>query len=212
MLRPPFLFFTVLLFSPLSLHSKPTEKPKKQADLFLEKALESYPSKSFQIEVQQEIFLKSIEESIKSSGFFQKKGKKFQLDLKGQPSSRFVFDGEFLWYQADTTEKLVFQFKEHPQIHLLNSFFSGKNFLEIFDIQQVKQKNQVYILEILPKIKIKGLKKIFVKVQSHISEVRIIWEDLNNWQKLSFSKPVYKSFPDNFFHFPKEAFQVIKKN
>ena len=207
-----FLFSTILFLSSSVIRAKEGENLKKTAYSAVEKALEHYHSKSFKIKVKQEIFLTSIKESIKSSGSLNKKENRFQLRLEGQPSSSFLFDGEFLWYQADTNEKLVFQFKNHPQIHLLNGFFSGKKFPEIFEIQKIKQQNRTYILQLLPKTKVKGLKEVFMKVNSHISEVRIIWEELNNWQKLSFSRPVHKSFPENFFQFSKQGFQVIQKN
>ena len=205
-----FLFSTVLFLFPFAIKAKAEEKLKASVSLELEKALDLYHFKSFKIEVQQEIFLNSLKKSIKSSGTLYKKGKMFRLGLKGQPSSLFVFDGDFLWYQADTNEKLVFQFKDHPQIHLLTGFFSGKKFFETFEIQKIKQQNRLSILQLLPKIKIKGLKEIFIKLKSHISEARIIWKDLDSWQKISFSRPVYKAFPDRFFQFPQQGFQVIK--
>ena len=204
------LFF--LCFPSLSSRAKKEEKPQKTAFLALEKALKNYYSQSFKLKVQQELFLASIKESIKSSGFLNKQDNQFQLQLEGQPSSLLLFDGQFLWYQADTREKVVFQSKNHPQIHLLTGLFSGKKFFDLFEIKKSKQKNKAYILHILPKKEIKGLKEIFMKVDTHISEVRIIWKDLNNWQKLSFSKPIHKSFPKNFFKFSKQGFQIIKRD
>lgn len=207
-----FLFSSLLLLSFSVTRAKEREKPKKTGYSLIEKTLEHYNSKSFTLKVKQEIFLTSIKESIESSGSLNKKGNRFQLELKGEPSSSFLFDGKFLWYQPDTSEKLVFQFQNHPQIHLLNGFFSAKKFFELFEIGNRKQKKQTHIIQLFPKEEIKGLKEIFMKINSHILEVRIIWEDLNNWQKLSFSKPIYKSFPKNFFQFSKEGFQVIQKD
>lgn len=210
-----YLFFLLapIFFASFSF-SKGEEKEllKKTAYLSLETAFKKYRLKSFKIAVKQEVFLASIKESIKSSGFLNKKGAMFLLQLKGQPSSLFLFDGNFLWYQADTQEKAVFKFKNHPQIHLLTGFFSAESFFEAFEIKQIKQYNKTYIFHIFPKKNIEGLKEIFMKVSSYILEARIIWKDLNNWQKLSFSKPVYKTFPENFFQFNKQGFQVIQKD
>ena len=177
----------------------------------LREVLKDYQLKAIQIKVEQEIFLSAVQSSIKSQGFLNLKGEKFRLELKGNPSSLLLFDGEFLWYQADKEEKTVFRLKEHPQIQLLTGFFSEKNFFKSFHIKKTRRQRQDYILQLEIKKEIEGLSEIFIKVSSYISEVRLIWKDLNNWQKYKFSKPLYKELSDKFFQFNPTGFKVITK-
>ena len=205
-----FLLF-YLLVSPAS-HAQSDLALKKQARLTLKKALKKYRLKTMQIKVRQEFFITSIKESMKNYGVLNKNGKKFYLKLTGQPSSISLFDGQFLWYQTDINEKLVFQLKDHPQIQMLSALFDEKSFFELFQIQQAKKNKSFYILQLLPKKEIVNLNELFVKVGSHISEIRILWKDLDNWQKLLFSKPIYKKFPKDFFHFSTSGFQVLTES
>ena len=133
------------------------------------------------------------------------------MELKGNPSALLLFDGEFLWYQADTGEKIVFRLKEHPQIQLLTGFFSEKKFFKSFYTKKTRRQKQDYILQLGLKKELEGLSELFIKVSSYISEVRLIWKDLNNWQKYKFSKPSYKEFPDKHFQFNPTGFKVITK-
>ena len=165
-----------------------------------------------QIKIEQEIFLSAIKTRLKSHGLLNIKGEKFYLKLKGQPSSVMLFDGDILWYQADNSEKVVFQVKKPSHIQILTSFFDEKRFFELFFIKQSKKTNQDYVFQLQPKKEIEGLSDIFVKVRSHVSELRLIWKELNNWQKYEFSKPLAKELPDKLFQFSTSGFQVITKD
>lgn len=153
-----------------------------------------------------------IKTRVKSHGMLNIKAEKFHLNLQGEPSSLMLFDGNILWYQADTSEKVVFQLKSPSHIQILTSFFDEKRFFELFFIKQAKKTNQDYVFQLQPKKKIKGLSDIFVKAGSHISEIRLIWKELNNWQKYKFSKPMGKELPDKLFQFSTSGFQVITKD
>lgn len=165
-----------------------------------------------QIKVEQELFLSSIKTSIKNFGVLHLKGGKFHLSLKGNPSSLTVFDGQSLWYQADTNEKLLVFLKNPLPIQILSSFFNEKIFFETFSIQNSRKKNNNYIFQLIPNKEIKGLDEIFIKVGRYISELRIIWKDLGNWQSYHFSMPFEKKIPDNFFKFSTKGFKIIRKN
>ena len=211
-----FSFLLILFFfylsTPIQAKTKASSPVKiQQAQLILKKALKNYRLETMQIKVKQEIFLSFIKINMKSQGILNIKDEKFYLNLKGQPSSIILFDGDFLWYQADQKEKTVFKLKDHPQIQFLAVLFSEKLFFKHFYIKQALKSNQNYILQLLPKTKIGGLKEMFLKVDSHILELRLIWKDLNNWQKYQFSKPIYKEFSDKSFQFHSKGFQVITK-
>ena len=177
----------------------------------LRQVLKIYHLKPMQIKIEQEIVLSAVKTSMKSHGALDINGKKFYLKLKGQPSSVMLFDGKFLWYQPDTNEKVVFLLKKPSRIQILTSFFDETSFFKHFHIQQARKKGQDYILQLIPKKQIEGLSEVFIKFSSHISEFRIIWKDLNNWQKYKFSKPRDKKFSDQHFEFFTEGFQVITK-
>lgn len=195
----------------ITLFDAVSDSKNQKAMVVLKQTLESYHLKTMQIKVEQEIFLSAITTSMKSHGILNIKGEKFQLELKGNPSSLMLFDGEFLWYQADKSEKTVFQLKNYPQMQILTSFFSKKDFFDMFYIKKARQQNQEYVFQLLPKKSINGLVEIFMKAGTHISEVRLVWKELNNWQKYKFSKPVHREFPDKYFQFSSSGFQVITK-
>ena len=179
------------------------------AQTALKKAFQNNCEQAVQIKIRQELFLTSIQKSIVSYGVLSMKGRKFKLELKGEPSSLSVFDGNFLWHQADTSEKTVFQLTNHPQIQTLTDFFESTSFSEGFQIKQVQQFNKSYVLELAPKKNIKGLKTVFMRVDSYISQLRMIWKDLSNWQKLDLEKPECKGLSDSFFQFSSTGFQII---
>ncbi len=200
-----------LFVSFFSLPQEPQTTFLLQAQQALKQALKSYRFKAMQISTDQEIFLSSAKTSIKSQGILNIKGKKFYLYLKGHPSSTVLFDGKVLWYQADMSEKTVFKLKNPPQISILTHWFNEKSFFDHFLIQQAQVKNKDYILQLSPKREIAGLKAIYIKLSSHITELRIVWEDLDNWQKYHFARPIPKNIPDKNFQFSIEGFQVITK-
>lgn len=188
-----------------------SQSTDQKALLALKEALKKYHLKSTQIKIEQEIFLFPINTSMKSQGMLSLKNGKFYLSLYGNPASIMLFDGKFLWYQADISEKIVFCLKEHPQIQILSGLFSEESFLNTFSIKKSVQKNREYFLQLLPKKHIEGLSEIFMGIGTYIFEIRIIWKDLNSWQKYTLSKPLYKALPDRHFQFSTTGFQVITK-
>ena len=197
----------VTLFLGFSVKSQNPEQNKETAQMVLKQALKGY--EKVEIKIFQETFLSHLKESIKNDGFLKKKNQKFRLELSGSPSSLIVFDGQILWYQADVREKVIFQFEEHPQILLLSGLFSEKNFFEIFEIKNFKKTKNLYVFHLIPKQEVPELKEIFIKLTHFISEIRIIWKNLNNWQKLRLSKPYYRDFPNETFQMNKENFQIL---
>ena len=218
MLKMKAIYYLALFFFSPGLSSQ--DKPQAQSGMSsiqtaqqaLRQTLQNYHLKPIQIKIEQEIFLSAVKTSMKSHGVLDVKGKIFNLKLTGQPSSVMLFDGKFLWYQPDTSEKVVFQLKKPSRIQILTSFFDETSFFKHFRIQKARKKGPNYILQLLPKKQIEGLSEIFIKFDSHISEFRIIWKDLNNWQKYKFSKPMDKKFSDQHFQFFTAGFQVITKN
>lgn len=207
------LFLLFVCFSSFSL-SRPTYADlslKESARQDLSRVLEKYHSQMTKMKVSQEIFLSPLQLQMKSSGFLSLHEKKFLLQLKGQPSLFILFDGEFLWYQADQKEKVVFKIKSAYPSQILSHFFDTNSLFENFQMEEVRKTNSGYILQLSPKRKMEKLQFIFVKWSSYISEIRMTWKDLNNWQKYSLSKPTPQSFPSDYFQFDTSHFQVISK-
>ena len=180
----------------------------KQGERALESLLKRYQT-SFQIKVKQELYLSVIKTNLTSEGFLNVKGQKFLLDLKGNPSSLTIFDGSFLWHQADKKETAVFKLKDPIQFQILTNFFSAPSFFKNFQIKEFQKKGQVEVYHLKPKRGMKGLEGIFMKAKGFILEIRLIWKDLNNWQKYSLSRPLQKDFPPEMFQFSETGFQVI---
>ena len=177
----------------------------------LKKILKKYHLKSAQIRIKQEIFLTVIKTNLKSEGFLSFKANKFKLKLKGNPSSLSLFDGNFFWHQADRAEKVVFKLKNQPGFQFLAIFFNEKDFFKHWAVKKFQRKKSHYFFQLQPKKPEEALSTIFVKATTHIWELRLIWKDLNNWQKYTLSRPIEKSFPKKFFQFPSKDFQIITK-
>ena len=182
----------------------------KQGEENLKKLLLKYQNSGLQIEIKQEVYLSVIKTNLIGRGLLNIQAQKFYLDLKGNPSSLTVFDGSFLWHQADKKEKTVFKMKDPMQFQILTNFFNAESFFKNFQIKDFQKKEQVELYHLKSKQKIKALKNVFVKVKGgFMSEIRLTWEDLSNWQKYSLSKPLRKDFPTEMFQFSGAGFQVI---
>ena len=181
----------------------------KEGEKALKKLLEKYQSESFQLKIKQEVYLSLIKTNLISEGFLKVKAEKFILDLKGNPSSLTQFDGSFLWHQADKKEKIVFKLKNPMQFQILTNFFNSASFFKNFQIKDFKRKNKFMYYHLKPKQNIKDLKEIFIKAGDFILEIRLVWENLNSWQKYTLSKPSQEAFSDKIFQFPIGGFQVM---
>jgi len=207
-------FLCLLMLISLSSLAQPTQISSsmlEKTQSHLKQVFKRYHLKSMQIQITQEIFLSGFSQTIKSKGLLYLKRKKFRLQLNGTPPALLLFDNRFLWYQADTNEKLVFRLKNPSPTQVLTHFFLEENFFKNFKILQAKQKGSNYILHVLPKIKNENLKEIFIKTGTYISEIRLIWKDLGSWQKYKFSKPLHKEISDQKFKFISSGFQVVDK-
>ena len=210
------LFSALFLFSHLSF-SKESEselestKEKDRAILFLKKTLKKYQSQSIHFKIEKQLFLPSIEETIKEVGDFYIEKQKFQLKIRGTPSYLMIFNGEHLWYQSDTKEKIVFKLKEHPQINLFFRLFNPDSFFNHFTIQRFTKKNsKVYSFHLKTMQNIQGVGEIFMEVGNYIQEIKIVWNDLGQWQRYKFLNPwVKKSFSKSKFQFTEKGFEVI---
>ena len=185
-------------------------KPQiKQGEKALEKLLKKYQNSAFQVKIKQEVYLSVIKTNLISEGFLNIKDQKFRLDLKGNPSSLTVFDGSFLWHQADKKEKVVFKLKDPMQFQILTNFFNVESFFKNFQIKEFHKKAQFEFYHLKPKQEMKGFGEIFMKAGGFILEIRLVWKDLNNWQKYKLSKPLQKDFPAEMFKFSTRGFQVM---
>ena len=209
------VFLIFLFLSPfISLGEGPVSFPKidsqiKQGEKVLEKLLKTYQIASFQLKIRQEVFLSIIKTNLISEGVLNIKNQKFRMDLRGRPSSVTVFDGSFLWHQADRKEKTVFKLKDPLQFQILTNFFNAKNFFKNFQIKAFHKKGSFTLYHLQPKQEMKGLGEIFMKANDFILEIRLIWKDLNNWQKYKLSRPLQQDFSPEMFQFSSGGFQVL---
>ena len=183
----------------------------KQGKLALKRLLEKYPLSSFQVKISQEVFLAVIKTNLISKGFLSVKNQKFRLDLKGKPSSLTVFDGQFLWHQADKTERVVFKIKDPLQFQILTIFFNQKELFENFQLKEFHKKDRYELYHLQAKREMEGLEKIFIKADKFILEIRVVWKSLSNWQKYKLSQPVQKNLSAETFKFPSEGFKIVDK-
>ena len=177
----------------------------------LKKLLENYQADSLIIPVKQDIFLSLLKTNLTSEGNLFLKGEKFRLDLKGRPSSFSLFDGSVFWYQPDLNEKLVFQMDKPSEIQKMSSLFEINSLLEVFELSHFSARKLSNRYHFRLRKKRQGLKELVIKSdKSFIVEMRLIWEDLNTWQKYSFSKPVIKNLPDSYFIWSKKDHRVLR--
>lgn len=203
-----FYILLLLIFEPSLAQSQ--KQLQKKAKHHLQNVFKKYKFQSMKIALTQEVFLESLQESIKTKGVLNKKNHKFQLKLQGNPGSLLLFDGTFLWYQADLTENIVFQLQDSKHMTLVNDLFYEKSFFQTFKIHKVKNIKNIYVLHLVPKKNIPALKDLFIKVGSHILEIRLVWDNTKDWQKISFKKPQKLAFAKNYFTFSTKNFQIMK--
>lgn len=196
-----------LAFCPLVLSQEKPAPGRSQ----LKKVLQKYSLKPVRIPIHQEIFLSGIQSPIQSQGHLDIHKERFLLLLKGEPSSKMLFDGNILWYQPDLKEKLVFQIQSPSQIQMLSHFFNSESFFKNFKIKESIRKNQNDFFHFLPRQNKEALSDIFMKTSSYISEIRLVWRDLNNWQKYKLSRPTSQTFPKKHFQFSPLGFEVISQ-
>ena len=200
----PGLFFCLSGFA--------AERDFSSAKKSLENLLQNYSASSLVIPLQQDIFLSILKTNLTSEGRLFLKDQKFRLELKGNPSSLSLYDGFFFWHQPDLKEKLVFRIKKPSDIQNLSSFFSADSFFNRFEMTDFVSRQKFRIYQFKPKKEIKGLKKVFMKTnQKWILEMRFIWEELNTWQKYTFSKPVIKENPSSLFEWTQKGYRILEK-
>ena len=196
----------------LSLSSSAGEKDFSWAKKGLEKVLKNYRADSLIIPVKQDIFLSVLKMNLTSEGKFFLKGEKFRLELKGKPSSLTIFDGVFFWHQPDLKEKLVFRIKKPSETQKLSSFFETRTLFQMFEIMDLVSRKSFKIYQLKPKKKIQDLKELFMKTdQRFLLEIRFTWENLNTWQKYTFSKPVFTEIPSPHFEWTQKGYRVLEK-
>ena len=206
-----FLAYSILAQAEVKTPAVEKKESVKQGELALKKLLEKYPLSAFQVKISQEVFLAVIKTNLISNGFLSVKDQKFRLELEGKPSSLTVFDGRFLWHQVDKKEKVVFKLQDPLQFQILTNFFNQEEFFRNFQIKEFQKKDRYKLYHLQAKKEMKGLEKIFMKADNFILEIRVVWKNLNNWQKYKLSPPIQKNFPAKIFDFSVEGFQIVDK-
>ena len=135
----------------------------KQGKETLKKLLLKYQNSGLQIEIKQEVYLSVIKTNLISRGLLNIQAQKFYLDLKGNPSSLTVYDGSFLWHQADKKEKTVFKLKNPMQFQILTNVFNAESFFKNFQIKDFQKKGQVELYHLKSKQKNKSFEVSFYK-------------------------------------------------
>lgn len=208
-----YIFIIFLSFSFLSFSQVENQKDHAEARVFLKKVLSKYQNKNIYFKIRKEFSLPVINTIIKERGSFFISDNKFKIAMKGESNYLMVFDGQYLWYQADLKEKIVFKLKDHPDIYLLFSLFNSEQFFKYFKIEKaVKKGARLYHFELSSKGQISDLKSMSLIVGSYIQESKMIWNDLDQWQKYKFLNPWEKKyFSKSTFEFQSQGFEVISK-
>ena len=82
----------------------------------------------------------------------------------------------------------------------------------MFEIMNIVSRKPFKIYQLKPKKKIQDLKELFMKTnQNFLLEMRFTWENLNTWQKYTFSKPVFKEIPNSLFEWTQKGYHVSRK-
>ena len=194
-----------------SVESSTGEKARPLLDAVLEK----YQSSNIQLKVEKTFRVPVIDKVSREKGtlYLQKAGKfRYFMSSSSSSGQLMIFDGEHLWYQPDIKEKTVFQLSSHPQWRLFSGLFDPQQFFQVFQVEKFEETAGGHIIHLKPRQSVAEVKQIILKVHHYIQEVRVLWNDMNNWQEYKFSNPwVKKQFPKSLFVFNTEGFKVISK-
>ena len=203
-------------------HKIPPDQNKKTTEMkqaanqkalsHLQMVLQKYQSKNIYMKVTKTSHIAAIGKQTSETGDLYLRSGRFRLSIQGEPASLMIFDGSFLWYQPDRAEKVVLKFKNHPQIGLFASLFDYKSFFKFFLVtpMKLKRKNHyIYVLEL--KNPTDAISKMILSCGKNINAVKILWQELGNWQSYVFSKLWFrKHMLKNLFVFNTKDFEVVE--
>lgn len=204
--------------------SKPKQSPaassvnlstdKKTVSL-LKAVLQKYRDNNIQLKVEKTFRVPVINKVSHEKGTLHiQKGGWFRYFMRSSTSSGqlMIFDGKHLWYQPDIKVKTVLQLSSHPQWILFSGLFDPQKFFKVFKLDKFQNTKEGAIVHLKPKQSITNIQRIVLKINRYIQEVRVLWNDMNNWQEYKFSNPwVKQRFPKSLFVFNAEGFEVISK-
>ena len=187
----------------------------EQARPLVNAVLGKYRNNNIQLKVEKTFRVPVIDKVSREKGslYLQKEGR-FRYFMRSSSSSGhlMIFDGEHLWYQPDIKEKTVFQLSSHPQWRLFSGLFDPEKFFQVFKVEKFEEAAGGHTIHLKPGKSAAALQRIILNVHHYIREVRVLWNDVNNWQEYKFSNPwIKKQFPKSLFVFDTEGFEVISK-
>ena len=187
----------------------------KKITSLLKTVLQKYRDSNIQLKVEKTFRVPVINKVSHEKGTLHlQKGGRFRYFMRSSTSSGqlMIFDGKYLWYQPDIKVKTVLQLSSHPQWLLFSGLFDPQKFFEAFKVEKVQGTKNGAIIHLKPKQAVINIQQIALKVNRYIRGVRVLWNDVNNWQEYKFSNPwVKQRFPKSLFVFDAEGFEVISK-
>ena len=174
-----------------------------------------YQNNNIQLKVEKTFRIPVIDKVSREKGSLHlQRGGRFRYFTRSSTSSGqlMIFDGEHLWYQPDIKEKTVFQLSSHSQWHLFSGLFDPERFFQVFKVEKFEETAGNYIIHLKPGKSAADIQRVILNVRHYIRKVRVLWNDMNNWQEYTFSSPwVKKQFLKSLFVFNTEGFEVISK-
>ena len=187
----------------------------EKAIKYLKTVLRRYKNRNLYMKITKKNKIAALnKETVEEGSLYWERTGKFRIAVGSQPASLLIFDGSFLWYQPDREEKLVLKFKAHPQIELFSSLFDHERFFNFFSVFSVRQKQKGHYSYILSPKEDKGtISKIILSCGKNINGLKILWQDLGNWQHYAFSKLWFrKQLSGSLFVFNIAGFEVLEGN
>ena len=187
----------------------------EQVRPLVDAVLGRYRNNNIQLKVEKTFRVPVIDKMSREKGsLYLQKGGRFRYSTRSSTSSGqlMIFDGKHLWYQPDIKGKMVFQLSSHPQWQLFSGLFDPESFFQTFKVEKFEKAAGSYIIHLKPKKSAADIQRIVLNVHHYIRQVRVLWNDMNNWQEYKFSSPwIKKRFPKSLFVFNTEGFEVISK-
>lgn len=197
----------------LSLSPSSEEKEAEKALEHLQSVLKKYQNRNIYMKVTKKTHIAVLEKDSVEKGDLHLQRGRFRISINSDPASLMIFDGSYLWYQPDRTQKTVLKFKSHPQIGLFSSLFDYKNFSRFFSVVSFqKRKKGQYSYVLKPKPSLTDISEMILSCGKNINAVKILWKDLGNRQHYIFSNLWFRQkLPNELFVFPTKGFIIMEE-
>lgn len=204
-----FIFYILLFFAAFFCEAK------KDVSLdHLKQVLKKYKNQNVLMKIDKNLYIPSLNQTIKETGLFYLSKYKFRLQIQSPSESLIVFDGSYLWNQADLEKEVVLKSQaNHSYFYLFSHIFSAEHFFKTFKVISSHKKGDLSVYHIEPIKKKVEIQKIILTIGGHVQKLDVIWSDLNNSQSYRFHKVLFQKYMSpSLFKFKTKYFKVIEKS